>query len=764
MGGRGAIMLRPLLEPWRGFVTMRLDIDGQRGKPMRIAAILIWALALTLLGAGAGHAEKRVALVIGNAAYRAMPALQNPRNDAEDVGTALRDLAFETVIATDLDRTGMNEALDRFARTAADADIAIIYYSGHGMQLAGTNYLLPVDARLDSMADVNRFRLVPVEDVLETVRSVRGARVLILDACRNNPAEDELKRRLASVAGANRDAFLTRGLGRVSAGNGLVVAYATQANDVASDGVARNSPFTAAFIKHVGTPDLDLRQMLFRVQDEVDEATKHKQRPELSISLVGEFKLKVVVNVSVEAAKPVGPPALDPAAQAWAEAKGSTSQAVLESFIRRFGDSFYADLARARLDELKAAQTAMATPAPPPTANPPARPNAVDTVGPCATLPPNSEAYRNYRCGAGGSAAAPAQPGVAPQSLCETLPIDSEAYRNFNCAAALDKRPNTPRPTVAAVAAPVLPAAPCGTGAVTASVSSRAACPLSAAEERSLKPKDMFKECEQCPEMVVVPAGSFMMGTPRADLTLPDEGPQHSVTIPRKFAVGAFHVTVDQFAVFVAATGYDAGSACVVLENGDWRERDRLSWRDPGFEQSGAHPAVCLSWDDAKAYVDWLAGKTGKAYRLLTEAEWEYAARAGTTTKYFFGDTGDRCQYGNGWDETAARLFPGVNQWAGCSDGFAYTSPVGRYSPNAFGLFDMHGNAGQWVEDCYHSSYDGAPATEVEWTSGSCSQRMVRGGSWLSAWWDLRAAFRTRETPLNRSHLNGFRVARSIGR
>jgi uncharacterized caspase-like protein len=324
---------------------------------MRGASLLAGAVLLILFGIVPSHADKRVALVIGNAAYRYLPALTNPKNDAEDVAKSLRDLAFETIVATDLDRTGMNDALGRFARGAEAADIALVYYSGHGMQFTGSNYLLPTEARLDDAADVNRFRLIPLDDVLEALRAAKGARLLVLDACRNNPVEEDLKRRLASLPGANRDAVMTRGLTRASAGNGLVIAYSTQANDVASDGMARNSPFTAAFLRHVGTPDIDLRHMLFRVQDEVDRSTGGRQRPELAISLVGEFKLRVAAApAKVEEERP-GPSgdgqARIEAAQAWAAAKDTTSPAILEAFIRRFGDTFYADMARARLEELK---------------------------------------------------------------------------------------------------------------------------------------------------------------------------------------------------------------------------------------------------------------------------------------------------------------------------------------------------------------------------------------------------------------------------
>jgi len=317
-----------------------------------VAVCLILAFSV-----GIARAEKRVALVIGNSAYKNAPALMNPKNDAQDIGKSLRDLGFFTIVATDLDRNGMNDVLDRFSRAVGGAEIALVYYSGHGMQFAGKNYLLPVEARLENAEDVNRFRLMPVDDIFDVLQGAQGARIVILDACRNNPVEDDIKRRMASIPGASRDAYLTRGLSRVSA-NGLIVAYATQANDVASDGSGRNSPFASALLRNLDKPGLDVRQMFFNVQDEVDRVTAGKQRPELSISLVGQYKLKPEAepsgNKEVTAAAPI-----DPAAQAWAIIRDTTSQAVLEDFIRQFGNSIYGSMARARLDELKKSQVAM---------------------------------------------------------------------------------------------------------------------------------------------------------------------------------------------------------------------------------------------------------------------------------------------------------------------------------------------------------------------------------------------------------------------
>jgi formylglycine-generating enzyme required for sulfatase activity len=289
----------------------------------------------------------------------------------------------------------------------------------------------------------------------------------------------------------------------------------------------------------------------------------------------------------------------------------------------------------------------------------------------------------------------------------------------------------------------------CDEGAVTVSLAARA-CPLSVAEERSLAPKDVFRECEKCPEMVVVPAGKFMMGSPedekkRYKYTFEYEGPQHAVTIARPLAVGKYHVTVDQFAAFIAETHYNAGSNCALKA---------VSWMKPGFTQTGSDPVVCVSWEDAKAYIDWLAKKTGKGYRLLSEAEWEYAARAGTTTRYFFGnDENEICRYGNGSD-------PLKN-----CDGYKNTSPAGHFPPNGFGLYDMLGNAEQWLEDCWHKNYVGAPSDGSAWTEPCVSPIIahgLRGGSWMDGPSPLRSASRSLGAQGYRTNTYGFRLARTL--
>jgi formylglycine-generating enzyme required for sulfatase activity len=314
---------------------------------------------------------------------------------------------------------------------------------------------------------------------------------------------------------------------------------------------------------------------------------------------------------------------------------------------------------------------------------------------------------------------------------------------------------------------PVLRSGPCGTAVVTASFmppSARAPQPLSAAEDCSLRPKDLFMECEECPQMVVVPAGSFKMGSPTSEAGREkDEGPQHTVTIETPFAVGSTHVTLGQFAAFVNQTGYDAGSRCQTTIQAV--ENEGRSWQDPAFAQDGSHPVVCVSWNDAQAYVAWLSRKTHKTYRLLTEAEWEYAARAGTSTRYFFGnDPNDLCRYANVADQTSENEIHWKNgSIAPCEDGYAHTAPAGSFLPNAFGLYDMLGNAGQWVQDCYHNSYAKAPSNGSAWSSGNCRERVYRGHSWKDEPKAQRVAFRDMHPPGGRNNTIGFRVARTLG-
>ena len=288
-----------------------------------------------------------------------------------------------------------------------------------------------------------------------------------------------------------------------------------------------------------------------------------------------------------------------------------------------------------------------------------------------------------------------------------------------------------------------------------------------ALEAKSLmgNPGTVFRDCADCPEMVIIPAGSFEMGSPSDEAgRFKQEGPIHRVNVPA-FALGRTHVTRGQFAAFVNETGYDAGRECWTFEEGKVEQRPSRNWRDPGYRQEDGHPVVCVIWNDAKAYVDWLSRKTGKRYRLPTEAEWEFAARAGTTTARYWGESPDQaCGYANVMDNTGKRTVPGVT-WAGhnCDDGHAYSAPAGSFKPNAFGLYDIIGNAWQLVEDCWHGNYNGAPTDGSAWAGCDSSvERVLRGGSWGAGPDNARSAMRAGCSPTNRGHDCGFRLARML--
>jgi formylglycine-generating enzyme required for sulfatase activity len=242
-----------------------------------------------------------------------------------------------------------------------------------------------------------------------------------------------------------------------------------------------------------------------------------------------------------------------------------------------------------------------------------------------------------------------------------------------------------------------------------------------------------FRDCEICPEMVMIPAGSFMMGTPDSEPgSYIWERPQRQIPISRSFAAGKYEVTFDEW------------DACV-RERGCSHKPDDQGWG------RGRRPVINVAWSDAKEYVAWLSRKTSKAYRLLSEAEWEYAARAGTATTFSFGST-ISAQHAN---------YDASHSYAGSPTGVAEgkTVEVGKYSPNAFGLYDVHGNVWEWVEDCY-GEYAGAPKSGSARTSGACASRPVRGGSWISPPRDLRSATRNSSVPNRRSSYLGLRVAR----
>lgn len=292
---------------------------------------------------------------------------------------------------------------------------------------------------------------------------------------------------------------------------------------------------------------------------------------------------------------------------------------------------------------------------------------------------------------------------------------------------------------------------------------------------------ETFRDCEACPEMVAVRSGKFMMGTTDAEISveveqaqregysasrMEREQPVHQVNIDYELAVSTHEVTRGEYAQFMQESGHHTEDGCYSFAGGERVLRKDGSWMDPGFPQSAAHPVVCVSWNDAKAYTVWLGGKTGETYRLLTEAEWEYVTRGGTTTRFWWGlDSGltENCGSANSSDLTYALEYPQdiyVNKH--CSDGYAHTAPVGHFAANRFGIYDSSGSVWEWVEDCWVDNYRGAPTDGSERKHEDCSSRVVRGGAWSGSPRYLRSTSRFRDKPIARNDSTGFRLARTM--
>ena len=288
--------------------------------------------------------------------------------------------------------------------------------------------------------------------------------------------------------------------------------------------------------------------------------------------------------------------------------------------------------------------------------------------------------------------------------------------------------------------------------------------------QQRLAPGTITKDCAVCPEMVVIPAGSFTMGSSAAEQALANAGgalanlttresPQHSVNIS-SFAAARYAISKGEFAAFVRAKGYqteaEQGDGCAAWNGKEWKKDAAYNWRNVGFAQADNHPVVCVSWNDAQAYIAWLNQSSGQTYRLLSEAEREYAARGGTQTAFWWGGSISTAQANyNGTGDSYNGSRKGEYRQA--------TVPVNSFTPNPFGLYNVHGNVLEWVEDCWHENYFGAPTDGSAWTTVCFgNSRVFRGGSWDDIPSFLRSALRSRGPPNNRSGYSGFRLARTL--
>ncbi len=620
---------------------------------------LLAALFLCALSAAA-CAEKRVALVIGNSNYAYADKLDNPKNDASDIAAALKRLSFEVTTGVDLTVAQFDKAVDDFTITAKDADVALFFFSGHGLQIDKRGYLAPVNAKTESESGALR-ELVPIQEVVARIENAAKVSVIVLDACRDN----ELQERLRRIAiEKNRAVVPPKGLPPLSVvGSNTLIVYATVPGETASDGKGRNSPFTGALLKHIETPGLEIELLFKNVTADVLKTTGGKQQPErLSRLQSVVFLASQTGGVSKPQLSEPQPP-LTEAARAWADIKESKEAAVFEAFRKEYGpmSKLYDTLAAQRIAEL---------------GQPPEPGKLKDQV----------------------AAVAPPRPASAAPKLAEDACADG-----LLVSVAQSKTPPCIKP---------------GSG-------------------------ESFRDCADCPEMVAIPAGSFVMGSPdsepeRESFQKGSESPQHRVTMAKPFAVGKFAVT---FAEWDACEA-DGGCGGYIPQDQGWGRADR--------------PVINVSWDDAQAYVKWLSKKTGKTYRLLSEAEFEYAARAGTTTPFWWGSsiTPEQANY-----DGSAEPYKGGGKKGEYRQ---KTLPVKSFKPNPWGLYQVHGNVWTWTQDCWVDSYNDAPKDGTARSTGNCSVRAVRGGSWNYGPLFLRAAYRSWVVTTDRFGNVGFRLARTL--
>ena len=658
-----------------------------------VRALLFGCMLFVMFAPSDAQADRRVALVVGNSAYTSAAALRNPRSDANDMGEALQKLGFEVVLGVDLNQERFATTIETFARTIDGADVALFFYAGHGLQMNDKNYLVSVDAQLTNEFLISS-ETIQLDAIVRLMESKAPTNIVLLDACRNNPLTENLKRSLDMM---RRTAALGRGLARVEpSGRDTLVAFAAAPGQEANDGAGRNSPFTASLLKHMPKEGLEISVMLKEVAAEVRQATQNGQRPQQISDMARQFYF-VPANTSLAKAElaaaqpPPAAPSQSRNAQTvedrtleiafWNSARAANECEALRAYMQRYPKGFFIDLAKLSEPRLCALERTVTVVEAVPQAAPPA--NA--TASPTPSIPAL----------AGTSKPEPPRPLPTPP----TPPAQQQTTMA-----------NQPTP-----AQPELPKPSAPSDQLALVKPSTSLAPSTPA------PKGTFRDCEHCPEMVNLPDGSFKMGS-NEDAS---ERPVHDVTIAA-FAIGRYPVTIGEWRQCMA------DKACSYEPTGD----DNI-------------PVYNVSWADTQQYVAWLSKVTKQQYRLPSEAEWEYAARAKSTTRYWWGDqppTGKAACKGCGTDATAS-----------------LPTKVGNFPPNLLGLSDMTGSVSQWVADCWVKDYHGAPRNGGARDLPNCRQYVLRGGSWKNDASYLRSASRDYYDKGVRYVTHGFRVARSKG-
>ena len=601
--------------------------------------ILVAAFILLVTAAlmPAGAQGKRVALVIGMGEYQHLSSLNNPIPDAKAIAAALGAHGFEVSEYYNLDRADLLDALEKFKRQATGAEVALVYYAGHGMEVEGKNVLAPTDMEIECK-EKTALRSVALEQLFAAAGPA-PQQIVLLDACRNNPFPQCPSRGVNAGSGF-------RGLSLVGeADRTLLIANATLSGNLAADGdPGGHSPFASALIKNFNEhPRLYFGDLLNMTAADVRVASRGSQIPEIT-ARGGSPKICLDATGCGEGGNVASPEGIlsDPAALA-----------ETRSVLKQLG--YLGDASRGDGEDLLA------------------------------------DAIKRFQAKAGL-----ATDGKLTPTLLAVLRATKVAGL-----------PILGKPVPGPLA------------------------PGSTEHEAGTA----FSDCEGCPDMVSVPAGRFLMGAAKSEKGKQKaEEPQHEVSVGAPFAVSKFEVTFDEW----EACALEGGCANYRPQDGGWGR--------------GRRPVIYVSFDDAKAYVEWLRQKTGKPYRLLSEAEWEFAARGGTSTPYAAGATLAPTQANFDASSAAGR---GQAEYKGT------TLEVGTFPPNPYGLSDMEGNVFEWVEDCWNPSHAGAPA-DASPRGGDCSRRVAKGGAWYYEADFARPAARMSFPKASRLNVVGFRVARPL--
>lgn len=714
-------------------------------------------------GVAASGQGRRIALVIGNDAYQKVSKLEKAGNDATAMARELTAAGFKVQLHLDLNYRGMVKAIETLSNSITGGDQVVVFFAGHGVQIKSGSYLLPVDIEANSESEVEK-TAYGLNDLAEKLSEAKASFTLVIvDACRNNP----LKSRGRSVGA-------TRGLSAIEPPKGQMVVYSAsrgqQALDRLNDADTHpNGVFTREFIARMKRPGVRIEDLVREVQESVEAialTVSHEQRPAIYNEARGNFYFFGPTTVTVQSA------IIDPETEAWRAAESANSINAYKAYLYAYPAGRFVVSAKIKLDSLQKPA------APPEKTVSPTTPKPASVTGTAAPEEPETafwnevkangakeyyEAYlRQYPKGKYLALARLEIKKIDDREKAEQVKVEAERKALLALEVALKKAAvdqqnaeqarqdkdawnRTKAANTLAAYMDYLHAYPQGRYATLALAAQQKAekdegekkrqevagqrdeearqrlgqeRDRIASEKVDIESSEgkVFRDCPDCPEMVVIMAGSFKMGDNSGSS---DEKPLHSVRISRSFALARTEVT-----------------------QGQWRS---VMGNNPSrFSDCGDNcPVNNVSWNDAQDYIRKLSQKTGKTYRLPSEAEWEFVCRAGGVQTYCGGEKLDSV----GWYS---------------SNSVSMTHPVAGKQANAWGFYDMSGNVWEWTADCWNENYNGALSDGNAWLSGDCKRRVLRGGSWDFSSRFARSTTRVGDSLASRNTNVGFRLARML--